>query len=114
MDENSSGTESVKLAEEGKAKKKRRCKGKWAKNVKKARVNSMAAKQPPRIACNHVRKAFCEADALTQEDITHFHGYLYKDSDKLRQDATILSYITTQTPKRRRVGDNKVERGVSN
>ena len=59
------------------------------------------------IACTHNTHNQCLAGTLAPEDLTYTHHQLYQTTDKVQQDATLLSYMTVSGVGRRRpkVGD---------
>ena len=74
-------------------------------NKKKSRHDGSAKK--PFIACTHNTHNQCLARTLAPEDLTYAHHQLYQTTDKVQQDATLLSYMTVSGVGRRRpkVGD---------
>ncbi|XP_030609214.1 uncharacterized protein LOC115796882 [Archocentrus centrarchus] len=55
----------------------------------------------PSIACNHNSPA-CAAASLTETDLGHIKEQLYRTSDKVKQDAILLTFMDAAPCKRRR------------
>uniref|UniRef100_A0AAV2LL28 VPS10 domain-containing protein n=1 Tax=Knipowitschia caucasica TaxID=637954 RepID=A0AAV2LL28_KNICA len=54
------------------------------------------------VACVHNNVNVCQAAKLSPEDIDYMHHTLYTTTDKVKQDATLLSYMDVTAVKRRR------------
>ncbi|CAL9701146.1 unnamed protein product [Knipowitschia caucasica] len=54
------------------------------------------------VACVHNNVNVCQAAKLSPEDIDYIHHTLYTTTDKVKQDATLLSYMDVTAVKRRR------------
>ncbi|XP_061746904.1 uncharacterized protein LOC133545391 isoform X2 [Nerophis ophidion] len=106
--------EPVVLSTQGR-KKKRMPEGSARALAKKARHSGDGKLQT--IACAHNNNAMCVASTLSPEDLAYMKGQFYLTQDKVKQDATLLSYMDVQTCKRRRTKvtdtDKQKQREVS-
>ncbi|XP_072035964.1 uncharacterized protein [Amphiura filiformis] len=99
-----SGDEEVQLNDN--SKKRKRVPKEWAKNTTKQRRNSGEGKAPT-VACQHPIHSYCQARALDQVDREDMFRDCYVDSDKVRQDTFITSYVELTPVKRHRGGNNQ-------
>ena len=90
--------EAVVLSPSGR--KKKRKPDTYARNVAKKARHSGGI---PSIACCHNTAKVCLAATLSPEEIAGIHRVLYATSDKVKQDAILLSYMDITTVKRRRL-----------
>lgn len=70
----------------------------------------------PSVNCKHENVVnVCLANRLSSDDIAHCNNQLYAVHDKVKQDATLLSYLDIEKPRRIRVPDNarKCNRGMT-
>lgn len=79
--------------------KKKRKPDEHARNVAKKARHSGGA---PSVACTHNIANVCQAATLSSEEIAYINQILYSTTDKVKQDATLLSYMNIETVKRRR------------
>ena len=56
----------------------------------------------PRVACRHNHDHWCQAARLSDVDVAYINRVLYTTSDKVKQDATLLSYMDIRPVRRRR------------
>lgn len=86
--------------------RKRKCKpGTHARSIAKKARHSGAGKIA-HISCTHNARNVCMATSLSDDDLKYAHDQLYSTTDKVSQDATLLSYMDVRKCARRR---NKVD-----
>ena len=73
----------------------------YSRNVAKKARHSGQGKVPS-IACKHHSDKVCQASALSAEDVTKINRELYSTTDKVKQDAALLTYMHIMPVKRRR------------
>lgn len=74
--------------------KKKRKPDEHARNVAKKARHSGGA---PSVACTHNIANVCQAATLSSEEIAYINQILYSTTDKVKQDATLLSYMNIET-----------------
>ena len=62
------------------------------------------------ISCVHKARNVCMATSLSEDDLKFAHSQFYTVQDKLKQDATLLSYMDIQKCVRRRAKVEDVEK----
>uniref|UniRef100_A0A3P8TGH4 TRASH domain-containing protein n=2 Tax=Amphiprion percula TaxID=161767 RepID=A0A3P8TGH4_AMPPE len=89
--------EAVALTASGREKKRKP--DEYARNAaKKARYRGGV----PTVACSHNLANVCQAAKLSGEEVAYINSVLYSTTDKVKQDATLLSYMDIVPVKRRR------------
>ncbi|XP_035801270.1 uncharacterized protein LOC118469885 [Amphiprion ocellaris] len=89
--------EAVALTASGREKKRKP--DEYARNAaKKARYRGGV----PTVACSHNLANVCQAAKLSGEEVAYINSVLYSTTDKVKQDATLLSYMDILPVKRRR------------
>lgn len=92
--------ERVQLSPYGR--KRKRNEDSWAKNVaKNARYNGQ--EQEPSITCKHNTHSttMCKASSISVDELTKMHDILYSNTDKVKQDTMLLSFMQISDVKRR-------------
>ena len=93
--------------------KRKRDSSHYAKNVEK-RLRHSGMSIEPTIACNHKVQSTCLAASLTEDDLNFLHRSMYSESDKVMQDALLLTYMDIKPVTRRRsTADNPNSRDMT-
>ena len=85
--------------------KRRRNKGNWKREVGK-RCRSSGGGKIPGIWCHH-NSTNSRALMLTFDDLANISTNVYPSNDRVKQDATLLSFMKILTCKRVRVNEDK-------
>ena len=72
-----------------------------AGNVAK-RLRHDGSDKEPKLSCSHNSPSICLATSLTEDDLARLHEIMYSNSEKVKQDSLLLSYMDITEVKRRR------------
>ena len=81
--------------------KKRRCPDESERSVSKKGRHSALGKVPS-IACVHNVQDTCVATTVSENELNRLFNLLYSTTDKVKQDAILLSYMDIKKVQRRR------------
>ena len=81
------------------------------KRAKEKQMHHSGGGKIPAISCTHdTEKHVCMAGKLTHDDVAKCSAQFYSTSDKVSQDAALLSYLEISRPKRCRIDDGARKR----
>ena len=63
--------------------------------------DTVVTKEIPRVSCTH-KAGVCPASTLTENDLAYIKGQPYATTDKVNQDAILISHMAVQQCKRKR------------